>query len=198
MPAERVTVPPTRRSTTSPRLSDDVGLFEHAEHAVPRPEHGYCVDDMARGCWSSSAARAAPDAGGRRLWPSATSPSSLDAQGADGRFHNRRGPTGGAGRTSRRSRTAGAARCGRSARPARAVRRSCDAPTARSSAFDARRGQRGRRWPRAMAFAALGAAEVLAVRPGPRRRARPARRRRRARSAGRSARRRRGRGPSRG
>jgi hypothetical protein len=31
------------------RLTDDRGLFEHASHAVPRPEHGYCVDDVARG-----------------------------------------------------------------------------------------------------------------------------------------------------
>jgi hypothetical protein len=31
------------------RLTDDRGLFEHADHAVPRPEHGYCVDDVARG-----------------------------------------------------------------------------------------------------------------------------------------------------
>jgi hypothetical protein len=31
------------------RLTDDRGLFEHALHAVPRPEHGYCVDDVARG-----------------------------------------------------------------------------------------------------------------------------------------------------
>jgi hypothetical protein len=31
------------------RLTDDRGLFEHALHAVPRREHGYCVDDTARG-----------------------------------------------------------------------------------------------------------------------------------------------------
>lgn len=31
------------------RLSDATGLFEHARYAVPRPEHGYCVDDVARG-----------------------------------------------------------------------------------------------------------------------------------------------------
>jgi hypothetical protein len=31
------------------RLTDDRGLFEHARHAVPRPEHGYCVDDVGRG-----------------------------------------------------------------------------------------------------------------------------------------------------
>src|ERR1700730_11804052 len=31
------------------RLTDDRGLFEHALHATPRREHGYCVDDAARG-----------------------------------------------------------------------------------------------------------------------------------------------------
>jgi hypothetical protein len=31
------------------RLSDDTGLFEHACGAIPRREHGYCVDDVARG-----------------------------------------------------------------------------------------------------------------------------------------------------
>ena len=31
------------------RLSDDTGLFEHARGAVPRRECGYCVDDVARG-----------------------------------------------------------------------------------------------------------------------------------------------------
>lgn len=30
-------------------LTDERGLFEHAEHLVPRREHGYCVDDAARG-----------------------------------------------------------------------------------------------------------------------------------------------------
>jgi hypothetical protein len=31
------------------RLTDERGLFEHARLSVPRPEHGYCVDDVARG-----------------------------------------------------------------------------------------------------------------------------------------------------
>lgn len=31
------------------RLSDDRGLLEHARFSVPRREHGYCVDDVARG-----------------------------------------------------------------------------------------------------------------------------------------------------
>jgi hypothetical protein len=30
------------------RLTDAQGLFEHALYDVPRPEHGYCVDDVAR------------------------------------------------------------------------------------------------------------------------------------------------------
>lgn len=37
--------PPFRHLRT---LTDDGGLYEHAELAVPRPEHGYCVDDVAR------------------------------------------------------------------------------------------------------------------------------------------------------
>ena len=29
-------------------LSDDIGIFEHADHDVPRRDHGYCTDDVAR------------------------------------------------------------------------------------------------------------------------------------------------------
>ena len=31
------------------RLTDQVGLIEHAEGIVPRHENGYCADDVARG-----------------------------------------------------------------------------------------------------------------------------------------------------
>jgi hypothetical protein len=31
------------------RLTDGTGLLEHARHAVPRRAHGYCTDDVARG-----------------------------------------------------------------------------------------------------------------------------------------------------
>jgi hypothetical protein len=31
------------------RLTDERGLFEHAQLSVPRREHGYCADDAARG-----------------------------------------------------------------------------------------------------------------------------------------------------
>lgn len=30
------------------RMTTDLGLFEHALHDVPRRDHGYCVDDVAR------------------------------------------------------------------------------------------------------------------------------------------------------
>jgi hypothetical protein len=30
------------------RMSDGRGVFEHARHGKPRPEHGYCLDDVAR------------------------------------------------------------------------------------------------------------------------------------------------------
>jgi hypothetical protein len=29
-------------------MTDQIGMFEHADHAVARPEHGYCTDDVAR------------------------------------------------------------------------------------------------------------------------------------------------------
>ena len=29
-------------------MSDSIGLFEHADNAAPRREHGYCTDDVAR------------------------------------------------------------------------------------------------------------------------------------------------------
>jgi hypothetical protein len=31
------------------RMTDGTGLFEHARHATPRRQHGYCTDDVARG-----------------------------------------------------------------------------------------------------------------------------------------------------
>ncbi|MET0416390.1 MAG: glycosyltransferase [Actinoplanes sp.] len=55
--AGRPRAPSSRRWMTAPppsfahlaRLSDDTGLFEHARHAIVRREHGYCTDDVARG-----------------------------------------------------------------------------------------------------------------------------------------------------
>jgi hypothetical protein len=30
------------------RMTDHVGLWEHAKYTIPRSEHGYCTDDNAR------------------------------------------------------------------------------------------------------------------------------------------------------
>jgi hypothetical protein len=71
------------------RMSDDVGLFEHADGAIPRREHGYCVDDVSRGllvlCREPSPSEAVTELAGRYLAFLA------HAQGPDGGFHNRLG-----------------------------------------------------------------------------------------------------------
>jgi hypothetical protein len=71
------------------RLSDDVGLFEHAMGAIPRREHGYCVDDVARAlmvlCREPAPSDAVVELAGRYLTFLA------HAQAPDGRFHNRLG-----------------------------------------------------------------------------------------------------------
>ena len=140
------------------RLTDAGGLYEHAEGTTPRREHGYCVDDVARALVVVCREPAAPELDDLREQYLAFV---LGAQEPDGLFHNRREPDR---RWSDRprSRTAGAARCGGSAPP------SAGRPgPARAGAGGVRRGV-ALRSPhrRAMAFAALGAAEVLAVLPG--------------------------------
>jgi hypothetical protein len=71
------------------RLTDDVGLLEHAEGIMPRHEHGYCVDDMARGlvvvCREPSPPQEVITLGRRYLYFLA------QAQAPDGRFRNRLG-----------------------------------------------------------------------------------------------------------
>jgi hypothetical protein len=42
-------VTPAPSFTHLARLTDDTGLFEHARRAIPRRQHGYCTDDVARG-----------------------------------------------------------------------------------------------------------------------------------------------------
>ena len=71
------------------RLTDHIGLLEHAEGIVPRYEHGYCVDDVARGlvvvCREPSPAEELITLGRRYLYFLA------QAQAPDGRFRNRLG-----------------------------------------------------------------------------------------------------------
>ena len=69
------------------RLTDDTGLLEHARHATPRREHGYCTDDVARGLVvTSRAGGRSPEAGrlSERYLAFLT-----HAQDLDGAFHNR-------------------------------------------------------------------------------------------------------------
>jgi hypothetical protein len=143
------------------RLTDHIGVLEHAEGTTPRLEHGYCVDDVARGllvvCREPSPRHELVTLARRYLYFLA------QAQAPDGRFHNRLG-------YDRRWRDAPATHdCwGRAlwglgtaaARgPAAAIR---DESLARFGSGARVRSE----WPHAMAFAALGAAEVLDVLPG--------------------------------
>jgi hypothetical protein len=160
------------------RLTDDVGLLEHADGIVPRYEHGYCTDDVARGLVVLCREPGHP---GSAL---AIDPDDVDATGGtasraqiagrylrflgraqapDGTFRNRLGydrhwqdePAAldcwgralwGLGTAAARGQTADLR--------GEAMTRFTLGARARS------------RWPRAMAFAALGAAEVLDTAPG--------------------------------
>lgn len=69
------------------RLSDDTGLFEHARHATVRREHGYCTDDVARGLLVTSR-EPDPTADVRRLAECYLT-FLAHAQDGTGAFHNR-------------------------------------------------------------------------------------------------------------
>ncbi len=157
-------VPPPIRLVDAPepnwthiaRMSDDVGLLEHARNAIARREHGYCVDDVSRGLLVAS----------REPQPTALVVGLAErylafltyAQGEDGGFRNRLSydrrwldePSTGDwwGRAVWGFGTAAA----RSTVPW--IRREA------REAFAIAVRQRSP-WPRAMAFAGLGAAEVL-------------------------------------
>ncbi|MCW2136633.1 hypothetical protein BXY51_001158 [Actinoplanes cyaneus] len=143
------------------RLTDDTGLFEHARHAIVRREHGYCTDDVARGLVVTSR-EPAPSAEVLRLAELYLT-FLTHAQDSGGAFRNRLafsrtwddrpGLGDWWGRALWGLGTA-AARC-----PAPWIRQ--EARTAFTSAASRRAGS-----PRAMAFAALGAAEVLRADPG--------------------------------
>ena len=75
------------------RLSDAVGVFEHAEMLRPRLEHGYCVDDVAR-VLVVLAREPHPAAELSALLQTCLT-FVLDAVADDGRVHNRRVHGGG-------------------------------------------------------------------------------------------------------
>ena len=135
-------------------MTDQYGTFEHADHATARQEHGYCVDDMARLLLvTSRELRPSPLAAGLaqrslRFLAKAQGPTgrTRNRRSANGRWHGRRGVDDCWGRSVW---ALGTAAC-------------TDGPVAHSarSFFDHAAQQRARS-PRAMAFAALGAAAVL-------------------------------------
>lgn len=69
-------------------LTDAGGLYEHALGTRPRPEHGYCVDDAARGL-VVTARHPSPTTDVIELRDQYLA-FVLAAQAPDGRFHNRR------------------------------------------------------------------------------------------------------------
>lgn len=143
------------------RLTTPLGLYEHALGSEPRVEHGYCVDDAARALVVTS----------REPYPSADVLGLADgyldfvlsALCDDGLMHNRRHLDGTWGDTETSNDHWGRALWALGVAAAHG-----QDPAFVSRAHDgARRAMRARsRWPRAMAYAALGAGELLAVAPG--------------------------------
>jgi hypothetical protein len=143
------------------RITDRISLLEHTEGMEPRHEHGYCVDDAARGlmimCREPSPRDELITLARRYLY------FLMQAQVPDGRFYGRLG-------YDRRWQDEpctrdswGLALWGLGTAAARG-------PMAEIRAEALTRFERGAQlrseWPHAMAFAVLGAVEVLSVLPG--------------------------------
>jgi hypothetical protein len=141
-------------------LTDATGLYEHARFATPRAEHGYCTDDAARGLVvTSREPRPSPTV--RRL-ASRYLDFLADAQDRTGAFRNRLGPDrqwrddyGVSDWWGRALWGLGTA----AGTPSSHVREPAMAAFTLGC-------QRRSPYPRAMAFAGLGAAEVLRAEPG--------------------------------
>jgi hypothetical protein len=140
-------------------MTDRRGLFEHAEGAVPRVEHGYCTDDNARMLVVTSRE---PDTGAPGRLSRVALAFTLAGLAGDGRTRNRMDPAG------RWTDEPGTDDCwGRSVWAfgvAATQHEDASVRAAAAAAFDRAVRQRSR-WPRAMAFAALGAADVVASDP---------------------------------
>lgn len=140
-------------------LSDKRGLFEHADGTERRLAHGYCTDDNARLLVVTS--RESDHGAAHRLARLALD-FVLDGLAVDGRVRNRLDHTG------RWTDVPSAEDCwGRAVWGlGTAAARHPDAMVRDRARFGFERAAQVRSpWPRAMAFAAIGAAEVLAVDP---------------------------------
>jgi hypothetical protein len=145
-------------------MSDPVGMFEHADHDSARREHGYCTDDMAR-LLIVAIREPGADAPMRDL-RRATLRFLVAAQSPSGRIRNRRTVDG------RWLDRHGVEDCwGRSVWAFGTAARHASEDWLRASSFACFNRSATQRSPhrRAMAFAALGAADVVARHPGHRR-----------------------------
>jgi hypothetical protein len=142
-------------------MTDEHGTFEHADHTAPRKEHGYCTDDMARvlvvTCREPDPTALVVELARKalRFVANAQSPSGGCRNRRDrrGQWHGPYGVEDCWGRSLWGLGTA-------------AARAPYDLMRQAALAHFERGAQLRSPWPRAMAFAALGAHEVLAVRPG--------------------------------
>ncbi len=143
------------------RLTDDVGIAEHARASVPRRDLGYCTDDAGRALAVAVDLPTDPDA--RRVATVALG--FLDAAHVGGgRFRLRLGPGGRWTDDPPSDDADGRALLGLGTAAARAPW-----PDVRSGAldlFDEAAGKFRSRYPRAVAYAVLGAVEVLAAMAG--------------------------------
>ena len=142
-------------------LTDRRGTFEHACFAEPRPEHGYCTDDMAR---VLVVATREPNSGGEVNGLARVAVQFLnDAQSYAGACRNRMDSKGGWEDEPSLKDWWGRCIWGLGTAAAHS-----DVGLVRGLAvIQFERAAKVRSpWPRAMAFAALGAAELLSVDPG--------------------------------
>jgi hypothetical protein len=140
-------------------LTDRYGTFEHAEHAVARREHGYCVDDVAR-VLVVTAREPRPNESVRSL-----AQGSLafvgDAMTANGECRNRRSADGVWTTQSSTEDCWGRSLWGLGT----AVASTQFALPGSALPLFERAAEQRSQYPRSMAFAALGAAAVLRVDP---------------------------------
>ncbi|CAN5195226.1 glycosyl transferase [soil metagenome] len=142
-------------------ITDELGTFEHAFFAQPRPEHGYCTDDMARVLVVASRQ---PEPSPAVQWLIRLALGFLgEAQAPDGGYRNRMDADG------RWTDEPTVEDCwGRSIWGLGTAAARSELTGVRESAIEQfeRAVERRSPWPRAMAFAAVGAAEVLTAIPG--------------------------------
>jgi hypothetical protein len=143
------------------RLTDQIGLYEHADGAVPQPIHGYCTDDVAR----ALIVVVREQGTNHDLYELGSIYLDFVASAIrpDGRFHNRRGPgphgkwldeVGSDDTTGRALWALGAA----AASCAPGVRMRALSLFEQGTNFESC-------WPRANAAAVLGSAEVVRAQP---------------------------------